>query len=250
MFASVARCYDLLNHLLSLNFDRRWRRLAAREALKPSSDNNCSPTIRGRALSRILDLCAGTGDLALELARCRPGARIAAVDFVQPMLKRGQAKFHRAAKAGQIHALCADAFHLPFRDGSFEALTVAFGLRNIVPVEQALAEAARVVRPGGRLVVLEFSLPRRGLWRRIYGFYFFHILPRIGKWVSGTAAYHYLADSVARFPEPEQFSAMLSREGFTDAQWRPLLGGAVALYTAIVPAPANQTRGQPAEETQ
>ena len=220
MFSSIARHYDLLNHLLSLNLDRRWRRVAARAAV----ENLTRP--------RVLDVCAGTGDLALELARQCPRASVVAVDFVVPMLERGRMKFRRAALDNRIRDLCGDALRLPFRDRSFDAMAVAFGLRNVAPVERALAEAARVLRPGGRLVILEFALPARGLWRRLYGFYFFRILPKIGRWISGTAAYSYLPASVALFPEPDRLRETLEQHGFVNAHWRPLAGGAVAIHVA------------------
>jgi len=222
MFTSIARRYDLLNHLLSLNLDRRWRQRAAHEAFD------------GRPRSRVLDLCAGTGDLALELARRFGDARIVALDFLEPMLERGRAKSRRAGMANRIYPVCGDALHLPFRDHSFEVLTVAFGLRNLFPIEKSLAEMARVIQPGGQIVILEFALPAQRFWRWLYGLYFFRILPKIGKWISGTSAYSYLAASVALFPQPERLCEMLGKRGFADVQWHPLTGGTVALYTARV----------------
>jgi len=221
MFTSIAPHYDFLNHLLSLNLDRRWRRVAARLAL----DGAAAPP-------RLLDLCTGTGDLALELARRSPQARIAGLDFVLPMLERLAAKTRRAGLAARIHPLCGDGFHLPYRDAAFDAVTVAFGLRNLSPVEPAIDEVARVLRPGGRFVILEFALPKRGLWARLYALYFFRVLPKIGKWISRTSAYTYLPASVAVFLEPPELSATLLRHGFAEAAWRPLAGGVLAVHVA------------------
>ena len=224
MFGAITPRYDLLNHLLSLNLDRRWRRKAAELAFE------------GLRRPRVLDLCAGTGDLAIELARHCSDAWIVALDFVAPMLERARDKCRKVNLADRVHPLCGDALRLPFRDRTFDLLAVAFGLRNTSPIEAALSEAARVIRPGGRLLILEFSLPARGFWRRLYGFYFYRILPKIGRWISGTSAYSYLPASVALFPEPDRLREMLGRSGFVEAEWRPLAGGAVALHTARMAA--------------
>lgn len=220
MFGSIAHRYDLLNHLLSLNLDRRWRRRAARFV--------CN----GHDSPRVLDLCAGTGDLSLEVARRGAGARVVALDFVAPMLEIAAEKIERAGAGGRVVPVCGDGLCLPFRDGTFDALTVAFGVRNLSSLESGIAEMARVLRPGGRLAVLEFSLPKSGLWRRLYAFYFFRVLPKLGKRISGTSAYSYLPASVATFPEPAELSELLRRAGFEGTQWRSLAGGAVALHTA------------------
>lgn len=232
MFTTVAPRYDFLNHLLSLNFDRRWRIRAAQAALE------------GFERPHVLDLCAGTGDLALELARQSPQAHVVALDFVEPMLRRAAAKAQDIARIGRIGHIgpigsmrpmcfcCGDALQLPFPDGSFDALTVAFGLRNLSPIEGALGEMARVIRTGGRVVILEFALPQKGLWRRIYSFYFFRILPKVVRWISGTSAYSYLPASVILFPEPSRLSEMLGQQGLGSAQWKPLSGGTVGLYVA------------------
>lgn len=220
MFTSIAPRYDLLNHLLSLNQDRRWRRVATHVALE------------GFDGPRVLDLCAGTGDLALELAGRSDEARVVALDFVHPMLVRAAEKIRKAGAAERIRPICGDALRLPFRDHSFDLVTMAFGLRNLSPVESALEEAARVLRPGGRIVVLEFAMPERGLWRRLYAFYFFRILPKIGKWISGTSAYSYLPASVALFHEPKRLGEALERHGFADARRLALTGGVVAVHSA------------------
>jgi len=220
MFRAIVPRYDLLNHLLSFGLDCLWRRAAARAALN------------GTARPLVLDLCAGTGDLALEIARRCPGARVVALDFVPEMLEKAAEKSARRGLSGRIEPLCADALRLPFGAGVFDLVTMAFGLRNISPPEGALAEARRVLRPGGRLVVLEFALPARGVWRRLYSFYFFRILPRIGRLISGSSAYEYLPASVESFADPPRLRAMIEGQGFAGAEWRVLAGGAVALHRA------------------
>jgi len=232
MFASIAPRYDLLNHLLSLNLDRRWRRTAAQMAFGVGRRDAAFSLLDCPQPPRVLDLCAGTGDLAIELARHCPEAHVVALDFVKPMLDRGRAKSLRAGMGDRIHVLCGDAFQLPFRAHSFDVLAVAFGLRNLSPVEAALTEAARVIRPGGRLVILEFAMPARRLWRWLYGLYFFRVVPKIGRWISGTSAYSYLPASVALFLEPARLTETLGRLGFVDAQWRALAGGAAAVHVA------------------
>jgi demethylmenaquinone methyltransferase/2-methoxy-6-polyprenyl-1,4-benzoquinol methylase len=221
MFASIAPRYDLLNHLLSLNLDRRWRRQAAHAVL----DGLTNP--------RILDLCAGTGDLALAIMRRNAATQLVALDFVHEMLRIGRTKIVRAGESGHITVVCGDALQLPFEAAGFDGLTVAFGVRNLSSVEGGLVEMARVLRAGGRLVILEFMLPRGGLWRRLYAFHFFRVLPQVGRWISGdSSAYNYLPESVAAFAEPEDLSEMIIGAGFEEATWRPLAGGAVALHTA------------------
>jgi demethylmenaquinone methyltransferase/2-methoxy-6-polyprenyl-1,4-benzoquinol methylase len=217
MFARVAPRYDLLNRLLSASLDRIWRRrLTASLTLSEGS--------------RVLDLCAGTGDQAEALRRRR--YRVAAADFCLPMLTRSRPKFARGA-APHPTALQADALRLPFADASFDGATVSFGLRNVADLDQALSEIARVVRPGGELGVLEFTVPRWQPLRGLYLFYFLRLLPAIGRAVSGDAgAYSYLPESVLRFPQNAEFARRLERHGFGAASWRSLSGGILALYRA------------------
>lgn len=218
MFAGVAPRYDLLNHLLSASLDRRWRRRAADE-LAP------------RPGERILDLCAGTGDQALAVASS--GARVLAADFCLPMLALATQKFARA-DAVPPRSLASDALMLPLVDSSFDGATVAFGLRNVADLDRAVAELARVIRPGGRLVVLEFTIPPRQPLRALYLLYFSRLLPLIGRLVSprGTA-YHYLPASVLQFPQGEELLAAFERHGFHDTGWRPLAAGIVGLYRGV-----------------
>ncbi len=215
MFDAIAERYDLLNRLLSFGVDRRWRRLAAREALAKSP-------------ARVLDVATGTGDLALLLKRLAPGAEVVGVDFAPEMLKRAQAKAERAGLG--VRFLEADALALPFPDGSFDALTVAFGFRNFADYRRGLAEFFRVLAPGGRAVILEFPPPPKGLWGRIYRLYHRRVLPAVGGWISGRPeAYRYLPESVVRFPPPEELAAMLQAAGFRP-RVRILTGGLAGLF--------------------
>jgi demethylmenaquinone methyltransferase/2-methoxy-6-polyprenyl-1,4-benzoquinol methylase len=221
MFGRVAPVYDLLNHLLSASLDRVWRRKAARAVAAGAAP--------------VLDLCCGTGDQALALRR--RGSRVLAADFCLPMVALARRKFTRAG-AGRGRAprplpLVADALALPFPAGAFAAATVSFGLRNVVDLDAALAELARVVAPNGELSVLEFALPRLRPLRALYLFYFRRLLPRIGRLVSGDGgAYTYLPSSVLAFPQRQGFLDRLGAAGFRDAAWEDLSAGIVCLYSA------------------
>lgn len=218
MFAGVAPRYDLLNHLLSASLDRRWRRRAAE-------------SLAARPGERILDLCAGTGDQALALAPS--GARIVASDFCLPMLVRAQPKLRRLG-GGAPQPMAGDALALPHADGAFHGATVSFGLRNVADLDRALAELARVVRPGGRLVVLEFMVPVRQPLRALYLFYFRRVLPTIGRLLSPRgSAYGYLPSSVLEFPQRRAFTERMRAAGFDDARWQGLSFGIVGLYRGI-----------------
>jgi demethylmenaquinone methyltransferase/2-methoxy-6-polyprenyl-1,4-benzoquinol methylase len=217
MFAGVARRYDLLNHLLSGSLDRVWRRrLAVSLALPPGA--------------RVLDLCSGTGDQAIALQRL--GLRVAAADFCLPMLALAGPKFARRG-AARPRSLQADALALPFPEGSFDGATVSFGLRNVADLDRSLAELARVLRPGGELGVLEFTVPARQPLRGLYLFYFRRLLPVLGGLVSGDRqAYAYLPESVLGFPQREGFVARLAAAGFEAGRFESLSGGILALYRA------------------
>jgi demethylmenaquinone methyltransferase/2-methoxy-6-polyprenyl-1,4-benzoquinol methylase len=217
MFGRVARRYDLLNHLLSGSLDRLWRRRLARSLSLPAG-------------SRVLDLCSGTGDQAVALRRRR--FEVVAADFCLPMLALARAKLGR--DPGRPPAtLQADALVLPFADHSFAGATVSFGLRNVADLDRALAELARVVRPGGELGVLEFAVPVRGPLRALYLFYFRRLLPAVGGAVSGDSdAYRYLPESVLGFPQRADFTARLAAAGFTGARFESLSGGVLCLYLA------------------
>jgi demethylmenaquinone methyltransferase/2-methoxy-6-polyprenyl-1,4-benzoquinol methylase len=220
MFGRVAPRYDLLNHLLSGSLDRLWRRRLARGLDLPPG-------------SRVLDLCSGTGDQARALAR--RGYRVAAGDFCLPMLTRSRRKFERPPSdpSPRPAPLQADALRLPFGDRRFDGATVSFGLRNVADVDRALAELARVLRPGGELGVLEFTIPVRRPIRALYLFYFRRLLPLVGRWLSADReAYGYLPESVLAFPQREAFVARLTAAGFVDGRFESLSGGVLALYRA------------------
>lgn len=224
MFAGVAPRYDLLNHLLSGSLDVVWRRRAARAlGLGPGA--------------RVLDLCAGTGDQAIAVGR--RGPVVAAADFCLPMLALARPKFARFARRSggpRPAPLAADALALPFAAGSFAGATVSFGLRNVADLDRGLAELARVLAPGGRLVVLEFALPENRLLRAGYLAYFRRLLPAIGRLLSPRAsAYRYLPASVVEFPQRRGFTDRMAAAGFARPGWRDLAGGTVCLYTGTVP---------------
>jgi demethylmenaquinone methyltransferase/2-methoxy-6-polyprenyl-1,4-benzoquinol methylase len=222
MFGAIAPRYDLLNRLLSAGLDRRWRRLAVREA-------------RLEAGARVLDVCAGTGDVALAAARRVPGAgRIVGLDVAAPMLALAAGKLVRAGLERRIALVRGSALALPFPAGAFDAVLVAFGIRNVGDVKQALAELARVARPGGRAVVLEFSLPPVRLMRVPYVWYLRRVLPWIGRVVSGhPSAYTYLPETVTRWPTPEAFAAAMGEAGFRQVRWTLPTAGIVALHVGI-----------------
>ena len=216
MFAGVAPRYDFLNHLLSGSLDRLWRRAAARSlGLQPGS--------------HVVDLCSGTGDQAVALAR--HGYRVRAGDFCVPMLALAEPKYGRLPT--RPSGFAADALEAPFADRSFDGATVSFGLRNVADLDRALAELHRLVRPGGRLAVLEFAVPEPRLLRALYLFYFRRVLPGIGRLVSARgSAYSYLPSSVLEFPQRAEFVARLRVAGFQAGAWRDLAAGIVCLYTA------------------
>lgn len=219
MFGAIASRYDLLNHLLSLNIDRRWRRRAVDWLLEGRGP-------RGR----FLDACAGTLDFAVELA-ARRGFEgwVVGCDFAIPMLERGRQK----AEGLPLEPAAADALRLPFPDATFDGATVGFGVRNLADLEAGLRELRRVLRPGGRLLILEFTTPRWQPFRALYFFYFLHVLPRVGSLVSGHgSAYAYLPASVLEFPEPERLADMLRDAGFGRVEWRTWTGGIVAAHLA------------------
>ena len=221
MFNTIAPRYDLLNHVLSANIDRVWWRRTARAF---------APILR-RPDATVVDVCCGTGDMTLALLRHRPANSkpLLALDFAHAMLVRGQRKF---ASQGAV-AIEADALHMPIPDNSVDLITTAFGFRNLANYEAGLIEMHRVLRPGGELGILDFSEPK-GILGRFYQFYFRHILPRIGKMLSGSSAsYNYLPHSVHRFPGPDELQTMLRACGFAQASWTPYTFGIAGLYRAV-----------------
>jgi len=217
MFSSIAPRYDLLNHVLSLNVDRLWRRWAVNRLGWERAPEGT-----------YLDNCAGTLDLAVELAR-RPAfrGRVVGSDFTYAMLEHGADKLPDLP----VEPACADALSLPFADATFDGATVGFGVRNLADLDAGLREMARVVKPGGRAVVLEFTTPGWQPFRGLYLFYFLRVLPAVGKIVSkhGTA-YTYLPESVRQFPAPPELAARMERAGFADVGWKALSGGIAALH--------------------
>ena len=218
MFAGIAKRYDLLNHLLSGNVDKRWRRIVAKRVRE-----KLSPAHVGSSL--ILDVACGTGDLSLTLFE-NTGARVVGTDFCRPMLEIAARK-----TSDQIPLIEGDALCLPFRDDVFEVVTIAFGLRNLASVEGGLAELRRVLKPGGWVAVLEFSRPANAMMRPLFGLYFTRVLPLMGGLVSGSRmAYSYLPASVQTFPDQEQLSLLMQRAGFEQVQFENLTGGIAALH--------------------
>lgn len=226
MFSRIAPRYDLLNHLLSFHLDRTWRARTVRR-------------VRARLAVpgvRVLDLCCGSGDLTLALAAAaHPASLVIGSDFARPMLDAARRKGARR-RAG-IVLLEADALALPFKDGSIDVLTVAFGFRNLTSYERGLAEMLRVLRPGGLAALLEFSQPPSPFFARAYGFYANRILPAIGGLISGAPeAYSYLPASVNRFPEAPELAEMMRQAGFLEVRFERMSRGIVALHTGVKPA--------------
>lgn len=225
MFGAIAPWYDALNHLLSLNIDRSWRRhttqLAPPEGTEP-----------------ILDLCTGSGDLALAYDRAAGGSiSIVGADFCRELLVRAAAKTRKRGAEERIRFVEADAQQLPFGDNQFQIVCVAFGLRNITDMDRGLSEMVRVARPGGRVVVLEFSKPRHWLIRGPYLFFFRRILPAVGQFFSRSpdSAYRYLPESVMRFPDYEALAERMGGHGLTDVRFYPFTGGIATLYVGRKP---------------
>jgi len=237
MFSAIAPRYDLLNRLLSAGRDRVWRREAIRATRLPSG-------------GRLLDVCTGTADMALEAARQCPHAVIVGVDFSGPMIDLGLKKVASAGAADRVRLSVAPAEALPFPDGTFDAVTVAFGLRNVPDRLQALAEMRRVLRPGGRAVVLEFTIPPGWLFRAAYRWYFHRILPLVGGLVSGhPSAYAYLPASVAEFPTPQVLVTWMEDAGLRDVSFRLLTCGIVTIHVGVNSAGKRSTvRVRPQEE--
>lgn len=216
MFSAIAFRYDLLNSLLSLGIDRRWRQEAVRVAFDKKPQ-------------RVLDVATGTADLALAMKRAHPEAEIVGLDFAEPMLVLGRRK---AARRGlEIRLEQGDGLDLPYDEHSFDTVTIAYGLRNFADYQRGLSEFFRVLKPGGRLVVLEFPPPPEGFFGQLFRFYFLHVLPRVGGILSGSDnAYSYLPASVLEFPKPVVLAGMMQRAGFTGVRYRLQTLGVSAIH--------------------
>ncbi len=224
MFGSIAHRYDLLNHLFSLNIDKRWREACVRNVLLRIS----------LPRPKILDLGCGTADLALAFPK---SSFVFGSDFSRPMLDIARKKVDRAGQSTRITLLAADALALPFADGAFDAVVSAFVVRNFANRTVGMVEMKRVLRPGGVLGVLDFGIPATPLLGRLYRSYIIRVLPWIGGLVSGVSdAYRYLPESVERFPGPDELSRELTRAGFAGVGYRRLTGGVAVLWTGIAPA--------------
>ena len=208
MFDRIAPVYDAMNRTMTAGLDRRWRRISAEAVVRPGD--------------AVLDACCGTGDLAIACARA--GGRVTGLDFSERMLERAR------RKAPELEWIEGDLLALPFGDESFDAATVGFGVRNVDDLERALAELRRVLRPGGRVAVLEITRPR-GVLAPFYRLWFDGIVPRLGKVLPGGSAYTYLPASVRRFPGPEELAELLTAAGFDQVRIRLFAGGIVALHT-------------------
>jgi demethylmenaquinone methyltransferase/2-methoxy-6-polyprenyl-1,4-benzoquinol methylase len=210
MFDRIAPVYDAMNRVMTAGLDGRWRSETAAAVVRPGD--------------RVLDACCGTGDLALACARA--GGHVTGLDFSEPMLERAR------AKSSDVTWVQGDALALPFEDASFDAATVGFGVRNLADLEGGLCELRRVLRPGGRLGILEITRPR-GLLRPFYRLWFDGVVPVLGRVLPGGSAYTYLPASVRRFPGPEALAGLLREAGFEDVRYRLFAGGIVALHTGV-----------------
>ncbi len=210
MFDRISPVYDAMNRTMTLGLDQRWRRATVAAVVRPGD--------------RVLDACCGTGDLAISALRA--GARVTGVDFSERMLERAR------RKAPEVEWTRGDALALPLEDGSFDAATVGFGVRNLDDLERGLRELRRVLRTGGRVAILEITRPR-GLLAPFYRLWFDGLVPLLGKILPGGSAYTYLPASVRRFPGPEELAGLLRASGFEDVRWRAFAGGIVALHIGV-----------------
>jgi demethylmenaquinone methyltransferase / 2-methoxy-6-polyprenyl-1,4-benzoquinol methylase len=211
MFDRIAPVYDLMNRVMTVGLDQRWRRLAVSAVVEPGD--------------RVLDACCGTGDLAVAAVKAGAG-EVVGLDFSTRMLERAR------KKQRSVTWIEGDVLALPFEDESFDAATVGFGARNVADLEGALAELRRVLRPGGRVAVLEITTPR-GVLAPFFRVWFEHVVPLLGRGFRGGSAYSYLPASVRRFPGPEQLASLMSTSGLEQVRYRLLAGGIVALHTGV-----------------
>lgn len=226
MFDRIAGVYDRMNHVMTAGLDRRWRERAAdRAELDPGEV--------------ALDVCCGTGDLTFELARrVGPAGRVVGCDFSERMLELARAKEEARRPAAPVEFEWADALELPYADNAFDAVTVGFGVRNLADLEAGLAELTRVLRPGGRLVILEITQPQRPPLSSFFSLWFDRIVPLLGRAAGDPDAYTYLPDSVRSFPAPERLAELMDGAGLERVRWLRLGGGIIAIHSGAVRAPA------------
>ncbi len=222
MFDAIAARYDLLNRILSMGIDVGWRRKAARLADVPAN-------------GRVLDVATGTADLAIALASATPTATVIGVDPSRGMLAVGSAKVQARGLAERVSLAEGDALALPYPDATFDAVTIAFGIRNVPDRPRALAEMARVLKPGGRLVVLELGEPRRGILGPVARFHVHHLVPRIGALLSGAREYRYLQASIAAFPDADTFASTMRAAGLARVEHVPLTFGVATIHVGVRP---------------
>lgn len=220
MFDRISGVYDRMNRVMTAGLDRTWRRRAADRAGLGQGD-------------RVLDLCCGTGDLAIEVAgRVGPSGEVVGADFSEPMLEIAREKEPGEGEAA-VSFVNADALELPFEDHSFDALTIGFGARNLADLDRGLAEMKRVLRPGGRLVILEITQPRRQPLKGFFALWFDRIVPLIGRFAGDSAAYSYLPDSVRSFPAADALADRLVDAGFDQVRWTVMAGGIIAIHSGV-----------------
>ena len=218
LFGTVHKKYDLLNHLLSLYLDKGWRKSLVEQA-------------GSIHLRQLLDVCTGTGDLAVEIAKRYPQVKIIGSDISERMLKIGLQKIKRAGLNGRILLQQSDLFHLPFKDGVFDAVSIGFGFRNLHDFKSGIREMVRVLKKNGLLLILELSLPQNPLLKRAFIFYLKHILPKIGGLISGSqSSYAYLSSSIIAFPKREEVIKLLEAEGLGNINYKNLSGGIASIY--------------------
>ncbi len=220
-FSAISHKYDFLNSVLSMQIDRYWRWYTTRQ-LKKFPDG------------AVLDLCAGTLPLSLELTRQAPARQVVSIDFCEDMLRAGVRVLPDDKRRPRIMPVCGDGEKIPARSGSFWGITVAFGVRNLARTQDGLNEMHRVLKPGGKLLILEFSRPKNCIIKPLYSFYLNKVLPRIAGLISGDKeAYEYLASSIAGFYEPTELMTMMRKAGFAEVYCRPLTFGIVTVYVGV-----------------
>lgn len=223
MFDNIAPAYDVMNRLMTFGIDRNWRKSCVREAAETSP-------------KKVLDIATGTGDLAVALARSIAGSHVTGVDLSPGMIEVGIKKVSEKGLQERIDLQVADALALPFADNTFDVITIAFGIRNFEHLDRGYREMLRVLRPGGKLVVLELTQPRHALVKPFYKFHTRAIIPFVGRIASGDSrAYTYLPESIAAVPARDEMTALMTDAGFSSARWKDLFPGVATLYTSIKP---------------